>query len=134
MDAGVGQLLFGSFVPHGVGTKQAPIGHVRIGEVGLAIVLKGRRGVALIGKGERRLLRERDAAAGALSTHDPANDDDYKLFDDNAKFSRPGVVTLEILGRLAAQVAKQRGADNLVSPDGVGICFDFLFCLRLVGR
>jgi len=97
-------------------------------------VLKGRRGVALIGKGERRLLRERDAAAGALSTHDPANDDDYKLFDDNAKFSRPGVVTLEILGRLAAQVAKQRGAGNLVSPDGVGICFDFLFCLRLVGR
>jgi len=55
-----------------------------------------------MGKGERRLLRERDAAAGALSTHDPANDDDNKQIDDNAKFSGPGVVAFEALGRLAA--------------------------------
>ena len=87
-----------------------------------------------MGKGERRLLRERDAAAGALSTHDPANDDDNKQIDDNAKFSGPGVVAFEALGRLAAQVAKRRGAGNFVSPDSVGIGFDFLYCLGLVGR
>lgn len=134
VDAGVGQLLFGFVVAYGVGEKQAPVGHGRVGKVGFAIMLKGRRGITLMGKGERRLLSERDAAAGALSTHDPANDDDNKLFDYNAKFSGPGVVAFEALGRLAAQVAKRRGAGDVVPPNSVGICFDFLYCLRLVGR
>jgi hypothetical protein len=97
-------------------------------------MLKGWRGVALMGKGERRLLRERDAAAGTLSTHDPANDDDNKQIDDNAKFSGPGVVAFEALGRLAAEVAKRLGAGDFVSPNSVGICFDCLYCLGLVGR
>lgn len=134
VDAGVGQLLFGFLVADGVGEKQAPVGHGRVGKVGFAVMLKGWRGVALMGQGERRLLRERDAAAGALSTHDPANDDDNKQIDDNAKFSGPGVVAFEVLRRLAAQIAKRLGAGDLVSPNSVGICFDFLYCLGLVGR
>jgi hypothetical protein len=134
VDAGVGQLLFGLVVTHGVGEKQATVGHGRVGKIGFAVMLKGWRCVALVGKGERRLLRERDAAAGALSTHDPANDDNNKQIDDNAKFPRPGVVALEVLGRLAAQAAKRRGASNFVSSNSVGIGFDYFFCMRLVGR
>jgi hypothetical protein len=42
-------------------------------------------------------------------------------------------VAFEVLGRLAAQAAKRRGASNFVSPNSVGIGFDYFFCLRLVG-
>jgi len=134
MDAGVSQLPLGIGIANEIGAKQTPIGHGRLGKVGLAIMLKGWRGIALMGKGEGRLLRERDAAAKALSTDDQTNHYENKLFDDNSKFTRSGLVAFEIFGRLAAQKAKRCVASDFVFPDGVGIRFDFFSELSLVGR
>jgi len=75
VDAGVGQLLVGFGIAHGIGAKQTPIGHCRVGKVGLAIMLEGGQGKTLMGKGEGRLLRERLSATTTLPTDDEAKDD-----------------------------------------------------------